>query len=80
MCVCGACRVVRGLEFLQPVVASNPKFVNFLQGFVPPLVLVVFFALVPTFMLLLARLEAHPAESDCQTAAISVRPPSISSP
>lgn len=62
-----------GLEFLQPLVEHNPKFTSFLQGFVPPLVLALFFSLVPTFMLMLSRAEGRISESDAQRSAILVR-------
>lgn len=64
---------VKGLTWLKPVAEFNPSFTAFLQGFVPPLVLSVFFALVPTFMVLLSRFECLPSESDAQTSAIWVR-------
>lgn len=64
---------VKGLTWLKPVADYNPQFTAFLQGFVPPLVLSIFFSLVPTFMVMLSRFECLPSESDAQAAAIWVR-------
>lgn len=52
----------------------NPKFTAFLQGFVPPFILSLFFSLVPTFMLMLSHQECPVSESDAQVSAIWVRP------
>lgn len=63
----------KGLTWLKPLADWNPKFTAFLQGFVPPLVLSIFISLVPTFMVILSRMECLPSESDAQASAIWVR-------
>jgi calcium permeable stress-gated cation channel len=64
---------MKGMTWLEPVAEFNPKFTAFLQGFVPPLALSIFFSLVPTFMVMVSRMECLPSESDAQTSAIWVR-------
>lgn len=48
----------------------NPKFTAFLQGFVPPFILSLFFSLAPWLMLLLSRQQKPLSESDAQASAI----------
>lgn len=48
----------------------NPDFTAFLQGFVPPFVLALFFSLVPDIMCFLSHLEKPVSESDAEASAI----------
>ncbi len=64
---------VKGMTWLKPVAEKNPEFTAFLQGFVPPLVLSVFFAMVPFMMLLVSHLQCPLSESDAEASAIWVR-------
>jgi hypothetical protein len=54
------------------VADQNPAFTNFLQGFIPPLVLSIFFSLIPLFMELLSRAEMPVGKSTAQTMALYV--------
>jgi hypothetical protein len=64
-----------GLEWLEPVLSWEPAVTSLLEGFLPPLLLSLFFSLVPPLMRYLSVLQLLPSYSAAESSAITkVRP------
>ncbi|XP_077220879.1 hyperosmolality-gated Ca2+ permeable channel 3.1-like [Tasmannia lanceolata] len=56
------------LPFLKPI-ADQPEIKTILEAYLPQIVLILFLALLPTFLMFLSKAEGIPSESDVMMAA-----------
>lgn len=68
--VCLLC-CLSGLEWLEPVLSWEPAATSLLEGFLPPLLLSLFFSLVPPLMRYLSVLQLLPSYSAAESSAIT---------
>ncbi|EWM27857.1 early-responsive to dehydration 4 [Nannochloropsis gaditana] len=60
----------QAFTWLRPLVDASPALTAFIQGFLPPLIVVYLLSLVPSFMKALSRSQHLVSDVECENAAI----------